>query len=362
VQLGALLPLGCKRDQNRVVCGLGRSDSCGFLQRLRELTNCGKAYPDALTRRRLFATVEAQSLKGNFRVVHLLMPSNLLALGAVFGLALLFLRPRSGRIVISFSVVAIAIAALSPLGNMMLAPLEQRFPEALYPARDGVEGIIVPGGSYDEIRHPYLSNIVLEEDTEPLALVVDLARRYPEAKIIVTGGSTYEHHTGEASIMKDYFASFGIDPTRIVPEDQSLSTAQHAQFTADLLHPSPSSRWLLLTYGHLMPRAVGAFRKAGFDVFAFPIHLRTGGWNEMWKPDGTASENLRKLDMAAYEWLALVYYKLKGYSDEFFPGPTDSPNNATPNATPNLLSYKPPPRSLPWFSSAGFEDAERKGR
>ena len=152
---------------------------------------------------------------------------------------------------------------------MLLAPLEQRFPEALYPAR--VKGIIVLGGSYDEIRHPYLSNIVLEEDTEPLALVVDLARRYPDAKIIVSGGSNFAHHTSEASIMQDYFGSFGIDPSRIVTEDRSLTTAEHAQFTADLLHPSTSSGWLLLTYGHLMPRAVGAFRKAGFDIFAFPF-------------------------------------------------------------------------------------------
>jgi hypothetical protein len=36
-------------------------------------------------------------------------------------------------------------------------------------------------------------------------------------------GSTYAHHIGEASMMKDYFGSFGIDPTRIVTEDQFLT-------------------------------------------------------------------------------------------------------------------------------------------
>ena len=74
----------------------------------------------------------------------------------------------------------------------------------------------------------------------------------------------------------------------------------------------------------------------------------------MWRPDSTASENLRKLDMAAYEWLGLVYYKLKGYSDEFFPGPSDGPTDAMPD----LLSDKPPPRSLPWFPSAELKGAE----
>jgi uncharacterized SAM-binding protein YcdF (DUF218 family) len=295
--------------------------------------------------------------ESEFRVAYLLAPSNLLALSALFGLALLFLRLRRGRSAVALSMVAIVVAVLGPLGNILLSPLERRFPETLYPARDGLKGIIVLAGSYDEIRHPYLSNIVLEEDTEPLALVIDLARRYPDAKVIISGGSTFAHHISEASIIKDYFASFGIDPARIVTEDRSLTTAQHAQFTADLLHPSPSSRWLLLTYGHLMPRAVGAFRKAGFNIFAFPIHLRTGGWTELWKPDSTGAENLRKLDLAAYEWLGLAYYKLKGYSDELFPGPADSPNGAVPN----LLSEKPPPRSIPSAPLSALEADRREG-
>lgn len=274
----------------------------------------------------------------------LLAPSNLLMLSAVVGLALFVLRLRIGRIAIASSVGAIVVAAFSPLGNLMLTPLEQRFPQSMYPAREGLEGIIVLGGSYDAVRHPYLSNIVLEDDTEPLALVVDLARRYPEAKIIVSGGSTFAQVVSEASIMKEYFASFGLDPRRIVTEDRSQTTAQHAQFTADLLHPSPSSRWLLITYAHQIPRAMGAFRKAGFNIFAFPIHLRTNGWSQMWTPDRTAAENLRKLDLAAYEWLGLGYYKLKGYSDEWFASPAGGPNKAGPD---DLISEKPPARSRP---------------
>jgi uncharacterized SAM-binding protein YcdF (DUF218 family) len=234
------------------------------------------------------------------------------------------------------------VAALSPVGNMLLTPLEQRFPEMVYPAPEGLEGIIVLGGSYDGVRHAYLSTIVLEDDTEPLAMVADLARRYPQAKVIVSGGSSFPHDLTEASVMKRYFASFGIAPERIVTEDRSLSVAQHARFTADLLHPSPSTHWLLLAYGHQMPRAVGAFRKAGFNVFAFPVHLRSNGWRLIWMPDSTAAENLRKLDIATHEWLALLYYKLEGYSDDWFAGPTDSPDKPAPN----LSAERPPPRSI----------------
>jgi uncharacterized SAM-binding protein YcdF (DUF218 family) len=243
-----------------------------------------------------------------------LVPSNLLALAAVLGLVLFLLRLRIGALVAALSLAAIAVAALTPLGNALLTPLDERFPEWSYPPQQGIEGIIVLAGSYDRVRHAYLSTIVLEDDTEPMAMMVQLAARYPQAKIVISGGS-------EASLMKRYLATLGIAKDRIVAEGQSRTTAERAQYAANLLHPSQSSRWLLVTYGYRMPRAIGAFRKAGFNIFAFPVHLRTRGWEQIWQPDETATENLGKLDLAVHEWSALLLYKLRGHSDELFAAP-----------------------------------------
>ena len=264
------------------------------------------------------------------------VPSTLLALTAVVGVLLLILRPRIGIIVGALSLAGVAVAGLSPLGNILLTPLDMRFPMWSYPAQPGIEGIIVLGGSYDKVRHPYVSTIVLENDTEPMAMMVDLASHYPQAKIILSGGITDEKpNLDDTSTMKRYFVSLGIAPERIFTEGQSRTIVQNARFAADLLHPSPSSRWLLVTYGYQMPRVMGAFRKAGFDVRAFPVHLRTNGWSEMWKPDSSATENFLKLDIATHEWLALLYYRLRGYSDDWFPRPREknvSPKPRTINA------------------------------
>jgi uncharacterized SAM-binding protein YcdF (DUF218 family) len=249
------------------------------------------------------------------------VPSNLLALGAVLGLVLLTLRLRVAAIIAAFSLAATAVAALSPLGNMLLTPLEQRFPDGQYPT-ENIDGIIVLGGSYDTESHSYLSTIVLREDTEPLAVMVDLARRYPKAKIIFSGGSEDPKDiVSEAKTVKGYFISFGIAPDRILTEERSQTTAENARFTADLLHPAARSRWLLVTSGYHMPRAVGAFRQAGFDVIAFPAGLRTHGWRDMWRPENTATDNVRRVDIGVHEWVGLLDYKLKGYSSEWFPAP-----------------------------------------
>lgn len=252
------------------------------------------------------------------------VPSNFIASLGLLGLILLFFHPRLGAIVLSGATVALCVATLSPLGNVLLTPLEQRFPAMQFPDR-GIDGIIVLGGSYDSQSHGYLSTIILGEDTEPMAIMVDLARRYPKARIIFSGGTDPSTPgPSEAVIVKQYFVSFGIPADRISIEEGSLTTEENAQFTANLIHPTPSSHWLLVTSGYHMPRAMGAFEKAGFNVSAFPVGLRTHGWRDMWWPENTATDNLRRVDIATHEWLGLLYYRLKGYSRDWYVGPMAS--------------------------------------
>jgi uncharacterized SAM-binding protein YcdF (DUF218 family) len=256
------------------------------------------------------------------------VPSNFIACLLLVGLVLfLIFRSRSAALVLAGGAVALCVAALSPLGNILLTPLEQRFPEMQYPDQ-GIDGIIVLGGSYDTISHGYISTIVLEEDSEPMAAMVDLARRYPKARIIFSGGTDPSIAApSEASIVKQYFISFGIPAERISIEERSQTTKENAQFTANLIHPTPSSRWLLVTSAYQMPRAVGAFRKAGFNVIAFPVGQRTHGWRNMWRPEDTATDNLRRVDIAVHEWVGLVVYRIRGYSSDWFAGPIPRPKD-----------------------------------
>lgn len=249
------------------------------------------------------------------------VPSNVIASLAVLGLVLIVFRRPTGAIVAAVASVALVAAALTPLGNMLLTPLEQRFPAMRFPD-DGIDGIIVLGGSYDSQSTAYLSTILLEEDTEPMAVMADLARRYPRARIIFSGGTDPSSPgPSEAAFAKQYFVSFGIAADRISIEGRSLTTAENARFTANLIHPSPQSRWLLVTSAYHMPRSMGTFRRAGFNVIAFSVGFRTHGWRDLWWPATTATGNLRRVDIAIHEWLGLLVYRLLGYSDEWFAGP-----------------------------------------
>ena len=60
------------------------------------------------------------------------------------------------------------------------------------------------------------------------------------------------------------------NPTVFQFEERSANTAENASFSAVLLKPKTSERWILVTSAFHMPRAIGAFRKGGFAVEAYP--------------------------------------------------------------------------------------------
>ena len=76
-----------------------------------------------------------------------------------------------------------------------------------------------------------------EELTERLRVVLKSAEKYPNAKIVCTGGGTAAENENatEAGKMAEWLAVNGISPDRIRVEDQSQTTAQNAMFTLNLL-------------------------------------------------------------------------------------------------------------------------------
>ena len=188
---------------------------------------------------------------------------------------------RAGRRLAVASLVLIAIAGWSPLGNALILPLEERFPP-WDAARGAPNGIICLGGALDTVVSPERGEVALNEAAERMTAIAELARRYPQARIVFTGGSgrlVYGGATTEAELAARLFASFGIAKERITLEDKSRDTLENARFTKELVNPKPGERWLLVTSAHHMPRSVGLFRASrlsGRGVSGRLPHARRG--------------------------------------------------------------------------------------
>jgi uncharacterized SAM-binding protein YcdF (DUF218 family) len=252
------------------------------------------------------------------------IPSNLAVSLGLFGLLLLPTRfARAGWRLVVASLAILAILGLSPLGNALIIPLEQRFPP-WDAARGTPDGIIVLGGAIAPDISAARNDAALNEAAERMTAVPELARRYPDARILFSGGSgalIYDEGN-EAEFALRLFESLGIARGRILLEDRSRNTVENALFSKAIAQPKGGERWLLVTSAYHMPRAIGIFRKAGFAVEPFPVDWRTRGIADAWRPFPTMGEGLRRTDIAAREWVGLVAYWLTGQSSELFPGPS----------------------------------------
>lgn len=264
------------------------------------------------------------------------LPSNAIALLGLFGLVLLASRiKRAGIFTLVMSIILLFIFGLSPLPNVMLLLLAERFPAWQADGRDP-DGIIVLGGGIESENSAPRGSLEVNSAADRVFAMLDLARRYPKAKIVYSGGSgnLIQNSVPEAPFAGRLLDELGLGNGRVVLESRSRTTDENATETRTLVTPQPGERWLLVTSAFHMPRSVGAFRAAGFDVEAYPVDFRTAGWSEATTPFDRISYGLARADVAMHEWVGLVGLRLTGRSSELLPSPKSMPTSAPKSVLP----------------------------
>ena len=251
------------------------------------------------------------------------LPSNVLIVIGIAGVLLLFTRfTRLASWLVVTSVVLLAVCGLSPLGNALILPLEQRFPP-WDASRGPPTGIVVLGGAITPDVSLARNAVALNDEAERITVTAELARRYPNARIIFSGGrgALLDDGPVEAAIAVRELEALGVAHDRITAEEQSRNTIENAVFSHLLADPKPGERWLLVTSAYHMPRAMASFRAAGFAVEAYPVDWRTRGPIDAVRPFPSLADGLRRTDLATREWIGLLVYRLAGKTSELFPAP-----------------------------------------
>jgi uncharacterized SAM-binding protein YcdF (DUF218 family) len=251
------------------------------------------------------------------------LPSNVLISIGIAGLVLLLTRFQwlASWLVVT-SVVLIAVAGLSPLGNDLILPLEQRFPP-WDPSRGPPDGIVVLGGAILPDISAARGVVALGQAAERITVTAELARRYPNARIIYCGGSNslIVDRIPEAPFAVRELEALGVAHGRVTAEEQSRNTIENAVFARLIAQPKPGEHWILITSAYHMPRAMAAFRAAGFPVEAYPVDWRTRGPLDALRPFGWLDDGLTQTDIAVHEWVGLLVYWATGKTNKLFPAP-----------------------------------------
>ncbi len=249
----------------------------------------------------------------------LVTPTNLLVVLLALGLLLRWARFRSlGLFVFGFALLGLIVAAIFPVGTTLLALLENRFPQPVLPAR--AHGVIVLGGAVDPGLSQDRNQVALNGNAERILVFAELARRYPEAKLVYSGGAgRWEREPREADWAIRLMPGIGIARERVVLERESRNTEENATLSRALAAPKDGETWLLVTSARHMPRAVGVFRRQGWTVVPVPVDYRTRRRTALLQSNLTGG--LDALDTAAYEWIALLNYYWRGRIAAVFPAP-----------------------------------------
>lgn len=250
-----------------------------------------------------------------------LRPGTLALLLACIGLWALWRGRRWGRWPLLAGLGFYVVVLATPVSQWMLLPLEDRFSRpAEAPAR--VDGIIVLGGAVDQNITEARGIPALNGAAERMTEMVALARRYPEARLVFTGGQGSLVHGGltEADVARQVLSAMGLPPERVTYEDEARNTHENAVLTHRLVQPGPGETWLLVTSASHMPRSVGVFRHAGWEILPWPVNYRTGHSLNVWY-DAPFPERIAQFETGLREWLGLVAYRLMGRTDAVFPAP-----------------------------------------
>lgn len=161
----------------------------------------------------------------------ILLPSNQLAIIGLLGLVALIAKRRPlGVVLLGVSTALLLAGGWSPVGPALLVVLEDRFSP---PSINGpVDGIVLLGGAVNTHITAERGRPALNDAGERLTAVASLARKYPAARLVLSGGASHvlsDEPVTESAVARDLLVQLGIEPGRIEMEERSRDICENAE-------------------------------------------------------------------------------------------------------------------------------------
>jgi uncharacterized SAM-binding protein YcdF (DUF218 family) len=168
----------------------------------------------------------------------------------------------------------------------LTSALETRFERPAIDDWSAIRGLVALGGQPGRLEEAFR-----------------LMRDHPHLRLVVSGPNDVEMRL-ISKADETIRARTGIETDSLTIRN---NTCGNALFSMRMIAPAPGERWLLVTSALHMPRALSAFRQAGFPVEPWPVY------------DGATFKAPWR--SVLHEWIGLAAYRLSGCSDAFLPKP-----------------------------------------
>jgi len=223
------------------------------------------------------------------------------------------------RFFLTALVLAMSVVAFFSVGSWLLYPLESRFAiNPILPKQ--VDGIIILSGGVGAESTVVKNQTQVNGQVDRELAFMRLARLYPNAKLLYTGGSsslTQQRFKG-ADAARRMMMEQEFDVDRVLFERESRNTVESAVLSQKLLLPENGESWILITTAWHMPRSVGVFCVVGWPVIPYPVDYKTSK-EGLFDINFSFANHLNDLDVGIKEWLGLVVYRITGRTNKIIP-------------------------------------------
>lgn len=219
------------------------------------------------------------------------------------------------------------LITIIPIGGILSRTLETRFDR---PDLNQIEfaGVVTLAGAISPYSYLEREEMHVGGAADRIFTMLRLAKLNPDKPVLFTGGdgNLTDRGFSEAVVLENWLDDSGLKTSNMYFEAQSRNTHENATESLDMVYrdwPELSQKpWVLVTSAQHMPRAVGTFRQAGWNVIPYPVDRLTKDGAHL--ASLNVSGAIYSLGRALREWVGLTAYYWTGRTDEWFPGPKES--------------------------------------
>ena len=182
------------------------------------------------------------------------------------------------------------------------------------------DGLIIPGGFVVNYTIDGQLRVNFSDGNDRMMQAIDLYKRGVSNRIIYTAGAdtVFGTYKPEAELGRAFLLKCGIPDSAIWIEKASINTYQNAAFTAKMLDKKDpawkNKKYLLITSGFHMRRALKCFEKAGLHVNPYSTDLRSiRSKDHVVNTVIPTYGGIQNWTYIIKEWIGLLVYWMKDY-------------------------------------------------
>lgn len=220
--------------------------------------------------------------------------------------------PR-GLLRASIAIECVCLVLTTPAAANMLVSLQERRtplpPSCATPVPNVI--VLLSGGMRRDAADARDFGVLNISSLQRTLAAATLAKTLPAPELVITGGARIggETDVAQSSVMADVAENLGVPASSIRAELASTTTWENATAVRALEPSLPARIWLVTSALH-MPRALIAFRAAGFEPCAQPSDYRSAPF------DGPAdllpsAAGIANTDATLHEWIGEIVYRMR---------------------------------------------------